>query len=68
MKHAFEIFTRHQKGYSLQTIKRNYHYSTKEILKAIKDSENEIEQLVNCKIIIQTEQFYIIESKLNYLL
>jgi uncharacterized protein (DUF433 family) len=57
MKHISEILQKHQQGYSIETIQRNYHYTAEQLAEVISQSEIEI----------QTEQFYIVPSKLNYL-
>lgn len=56
MKYTSEIIQKHRDGFSIETIQRNYHYTTEQIAEVIAQSE----------IKIQTEQFYIVPSKMNY--
>ena len=58
MKHKYEIIQKHKQGYSIETMQRNYHYTTEQIAEVIAQSEIEIKT--------ETEQFYIIPSKMNY--
>ena len=58
MKHAIEIIQKHKQGFSIETIQRNYHYTAEQIAEIIAQSEIEIKT--------ETEQFFIIPSKMNY--
>jgi hypothetical protein len=68
MKHAFEIFKLYNKGWGIERIRKDFNqYSNFEIVKSINKSQIKIKEIAQSEIQIQTEQYYIVPSKMNYL-